>query len=150
MIKINVFPSTRPKKRVLYQNKNVLLRGHKNWKLKQNRSFFTKSKKRRQYLHRDITRVLLKDEIVLWYCALRRWKGSKKMGKRRIETNLSRDVAQMRLIMSTNRQTNKWIKISILLLFDIPNVLCLTVTVWSPAYLRRFQRKYAVFGRKTA
>ena len=50
------------------------------------------------------------------------------MEKRRIETNLSRDVAQMRLIMSTNRQTNKLIKISILLLFDMPNVLYLTVT----------------------
>ena len=123
--------------KVLYQNKNVLLRGHKNWKLKQNWSFLP-NQKRRQYLHRDITRVLLKDEIVLWYCALRRWKGSQKMGKRRIETNLSRDVAQMRLIMSTNRQTNKLIKISILLLFDMPKCTIshsnefLPYTLWVP------------------
>ena len=56
------------------------------------------------------------------------------MEKRRIETNLSRDVAQMRLIMSTNRQTNNWIKISLPLLFDIPHVLCLTVTSLYPTH----------------
>ena len=49
------------------------------------------------------------------------------MEKRRIETNLPRDIAQMRLIMSTNRQTDNWIKISLPLLFDIPHVLCFAV-----------------------
>ena len=133
MIKINVFPSTRPKKRSYIRIKMFCCEVTKieNWS---KIGLFLPNQKRRQYLHRDITRVLLKDEIVLWYCALRRWKGSQKMGKRRIETNLSRDVAQMRLIMSTNRQTNKWIKISILLLFDIPNVLCLTVTSFYPTH----------------
>ena len=120
--------------KVLYQNKNVLLRGHKNWKLKQNRSFFNQNNKRRQNLHRDITRILLKDKIVLWYYALRRRKRSQKVGKKRIETNLPRDVAQMRLIMSTDRQTDNWIKISLPLLFDIPHVLCLTVTSLYPTH----------------
>ena len=89
--------------------------------------FFTKNNKRRQNLHRDITRILLKDKKVLWYYALRRRKRSQKMEKRRIETNLPRDIAQMRLIMSTNRQTDNWIKISLPLLFDIPHVLCFAV-----------------------
>ena len=89
--------------------------------------FFYQNNKRRQNLHRDITRILLKDKIVLWYYALRRRKRSQKMEKRRIETNLPRDIAQMRLIMSTDRQTDNWIKISLPLLFDIPHVLCFAV-----------------------
>ena len=47
-------------------------------------------------------------------------KESKMEKKRRIETNLWKDVAEIRLIMSTDRQTDKGIKISILLLFDMP------------------------------
>ena len=55
-------------------------------------------------------------------------KGVKNGEKRRIETNLWKDVAEIRLIMSTDRQTNRLTKISLLLLFDIPYVLCLAVT----------------------
>ena len=129
-----MFPPRLGQKRSYIRIKNVLLRGQK-MEIEAKSVFFTKIIRGDKIYIRNITKILQKDKKVLWYYAFKRRKRSQKIEKRKIEIKLSRDIRQIRLISSTDRQTDNWIKISLSILFDIPHVLYFPVMSPSPKHL---------------
>ena len=129
-----MFPPRLGQKRYYIRIKNVLLRGQK-MEIEAKQVFFTKII-RGDKIYIEISQKSYK-KIKECYGTMpsKRRKRSKKIEKRKCEIKLSRNIRQIRFISSTDRQTDRWIKISLSILFVILHVLYFPVPSPSPKTL---------------